>query len=112
MMPDGNEPPVRYFALFDDERGYPEGWRARRITGLVRRTATQPVPTDEALGRDFTWGPTEYLQRYKPGRDEPHVEISTERAERFIKSWRASRAPREAERAGPEANPPIDEAQT
>ncbi|MEV0773102.1 hypothetical protein [Nocardia salmonicida] len=110
-MPDSNEPAVRYFALFEDEWHDREGWRARRITGLVRRTATRPVPTDEAFGRDFTWGPTEYLQRYKPGTDEPHVEISAESAERFIKSWRASRAS-EVERAGPESNPPVDDAQT
>ncbi|MEU4417691.1 hypothetical protein [Nocardia salmonicida] len=110
-MTDSNEPAVRYFALFEDEWCNREGWRARRITGLVRRTATRPVPTDEAFGRDFTWGPTEYLRRYNHGSDESHVEISAESAERFIKSWRASRAS-EAERSGPESNPPIDEAQT
>ncbi len=114
-MPDSNEPAVRYFALIDDERGYPDSSRARRITGLVRRTATRPVPTDEALGRDFKWGPTEYLRRYKPGTDEPHEEISAESAERLIESWRATTASREAERAEracPESNPPIDDAQT
>ncbi|MFF2396953.1 hypothetical protein [Nocardia sp. NPDC058114] len=110
-MPDNNEPAVRYFALIDDERGWPEGWRARRITGLVRRTDTQPLPTDEALGRDFTWGPTEYLQRYRRGIDEPHEEISAESAERFIASWRASRASSEAERTRPASNPPVDDAQ-
>lgn len=89
-MTDGNEPAVRYFALIDDERGYPDGVRARRFTGLVRRIATRPIPTDEALGRDFTWGPTEYLRRYNPGTDEPHEEISAETAERFIASWRSS----------------------
>lgn len=114
-MSDSNEPAVRYYALIDDERGYPDGWRARRITGLVRRTATRPVPTDEALGRDFEWSPTEYLQRYNPGTDEPHEEISAESAERLIESWRASWTSREAERAErarPESNPPIDDAQT
>ncbi|MFD6101507.1 hypothetical protein ACFWFQ_02470 [Nocardia salmonicida] len=110
-MPDSNEPAVRYFALFEDEWCERERWRARRTTGLVRRTDTQPVPTDEALGRDFTWGPTEYLRRYNPGTDEPHVEISAETAERFIKSWRTSRAS-EFESAGPESNPPIDDAHT
>lgn len=91
-MPGSSEPAVRYYALLDDERGYADGVRTRRITGLVRRTATRPVPTDEALGRDFTWGPTDYLRRYRPGTDEPHEEISAESAERFIASWRASGA--------------------
>ena len=114
-MPDTHEPAVHYFALVDDERGYPDGWRARRIIGLVRRTATRPAPTDEALGRDFTWAPTVYLQRYDPGTDAPHEEISAESAERLIESWRASRASSDAEgvdRPCPESNPPIGNAQT
>ncbi|MFI6866230.1 hypothetical protein [Nocardia sp. NPDC050406] len=114
-MPDSNEPAVRYFVLIDDERGYPDGTRARRITGLVRRTDTRPLPTDEALGRDFQWGPTEYLRRYDPGVDEPHEEISAEAAERIIESWRGSGTGQEVERperTRHESNPPIDDSQT
>ncbi|MFD3510287.1 hypothetical protein [Nocardia sp. NPDC058666] len=111
-MPDSHEPAVRYFALIDDERGHPDGQRARRVTGLVRRTATQPAPTDEALGRDFEWGSTEYLQRFTPGTDESHEEICAESAERLIESWRASRASHKTERERPEPNPPTDEAQS
>ncbi|GGK33938.1 hypothetical protein [Nocardia camponoti] len=98
-MPGGNEPAVRYFALIDDERGYLDGVRARRITGLVRRTDTRTVPTDEALGADFTWRPTDYLRRYNPRTDGPHEEISVESAEQFIASWRASSAERATNRS-------------
>ncbi|MEV6360618.1 hypothetical protein [Nocardia asteroides] len=111
-MPARNEPTVHYFALIDDERGYPDGWRARRITGLVRRTATRPTPTDEALGRDFVWRPTDYLHNYRPGTDEPHEEISTETAERLIRSWRASRSNREPDHTNSEPPPPTDDTQT
>ncbi|MEV6361215.1 hypothetical protein [Nocardia asteroides] len=110
-MSDGNDPAVHYFALIDDERGYPDGWRARRITGLVRRTATAPTPTDEALGRDFVWRPTDYLRNHRLGIDEPHEAISAETAERLIQSWRASRSNREPDRTSSEP-PPIDDTQT
>ncbi len=52
-----DEPAVRYFALIKD------GGSAEEATGLVRRVPTTPQPTDEAIGNDLEWHPTDYLER-------------------------------------------------
>ena len=87
-MRESDEPAVRYFALLDDD-GTPED-----ATGLVRRVATVPIPTDEAVGRDLEWHPTDYLERYyKLGTmDRDHVEVTAEFAEALLARWRAGRA--------------------
>ena len=80
-------PVVRYFALIKDG-GTPEA-----ATGLVRRVATHPLPTDEAIGNDLEWHPTEYLERYyRLGTmDREHLEVTAEFAEELLARWRAAR---------------------
>lgn len=76
-------PEVQYFALLRD------GGTAENASGLVRRTYTTPVPTDEAIGRDGLWHPTEYLRLYRLGHnDQAHVEVSAEFAAQLIERWR------------------------
>jgi hypothetical protein len=77
-------PAVQYFALLRD------GGTAETATGLVRRTHTTPVPTDEAVGRDLLWHPTDYLRLYRLGHnDQDHVEVSAQFAAELIERWRA-----------------------
>lgn len=76
-------PAVQYFALLRD------GGTAETASGLVRRTHTTPMPTDEAIGRDLEWHPTEYLRLYRLGHnDQAHVEVSAEFAVQLIEAWR------------------------
>lgn len=81
------EPAVRYFALIRD------GGTAADATGLVRRIDTRPRPTDEAIGNDLEWHPTDYLERYYVlgSMDREHVEITAEDADRLLARWRAAR---------------------
>jgi hypothetical protein len=86
----GQPPKVTYYAKIDDE--FPR----ERPMGLVRRIHTEPLPTDEALGRDLTWHPTEYLHRYWLGHNDiDHVEISKDEADAIIARWRVEFAGRE-----------------
>jgi hypothetical protein len=81
-------PAVQYFALLRD------GGTAENASGLVRRIHTTPVPTDEAVGRDLLWHPTEYLRLYRLGHnDQDHVEVSAEFAAQLIERWRRRSAP-------------------
>ena len=80
-------PQVQYFALLR------EGGTAENASGLVRRIHTAPVPTDEAIGRDLLWHPTEYLRLYRLGHnDQEHVEVSEQFAAQLIERWRAKAA--------------------
>ncbi len=81
-------PAVQYFALLRD------GGTAETASGLVRRIHTKPRPTDEAIGRDLEWHPTEYLYLYWLGHnDREHVEVSAEFAAQLLERWRAKRQP-------------------
>src|SRR5215469_10042476 len=84
------QPTVQYFALIDT------GGSAEAATGLVRRTHTKPMVTDEELRGDFTWHPTDYLQRYYylGSNDQDHVEITEEFAEQLMDRWRRRREER------------------
>lgn len=83
-----DEPAVTYYALIRDNG------TAEEATGLVRRIHTEPFYTDEAIGNDLEWHPTEYLDRYYilGTMDQEHVEISAELAEKLLTRWRARRA--------------------
>jgi hypothetical protein len=83
-----DEPAVRYFALIKD------GGTAEEATGLVRRVPTAPRPTDEAIGNDLEWHPTDYLERYYVlgSMDRENVEISAELAGQLLDRWRAQAA--------------------
>jgi hypothetical protein len=82
-------PEVQYFALLRD------GGTAQDASGLIRRTHTRPIPTDEAIGNDFAWHPTEYLRLYRLGHnDTDHVEITAEAAQALLGRWRATWAAR------------------
>jgi hypothetical protein len=83
-----NQPAVQYFALLRSGGGTPENAK-----GLVRRTHTRPAVTDEALGSDLEWHPTDYLYRYYMlgSTDFNHAEISAEFAERLMERWRGQR---------------------
>ena len=85
---DSETPRVTYYALIRDDG------TADDATGLVRRTHTTPWPTDEAIGNDLYWHPTEYLNRYYllGSTDRDHVEVSAEFAEGLLARWRAERA--------------------
>ncbi|HEY1574422.1 MAG TPA: hypothetical protein VGG05_24005 [Pseudonocardiaceae bacterium] len=85
-----NEPTVQYFALIKD------GGSAEDATGLVRRVHTQPRPTDDAIGNDLDWHPTDYLERYHVlgTMDREHVEITADAANRILARWRAQAAAR------------------
>jgi len=84
-----DEPRVQYFALIKD------GGTAEDATGLVRRTHTHPRPTDEAIGNDLDWHPTEYLRLYWLGHnDRENVEVSAEFAAQLLERWRAKAAAR------------------
>jgi hypothetical protein len=82
-----DEPTVRYFALIKD------GGTAEEATGLVRRVPTTPRPTDEAIGNDLEWHPSDYLERYYTlgSMDRENVEITPEFAEELLARWRAAR---------------------
>lgn len=81
-------PAVQYFALLRD------GGTAETASGLVRRIETKPMPTDEVIGNDLDWHPTEYLHRYWLGHnDQDHVEVSAEFAVQLLERWRATRQP-------------------
>lgn len=87
-------PAVQYFALLRD------GGTAENASGLVRRTHTIPVTTDEVIGRDLLWHPTEYLRLYQLGHnDQDHVEVSAEFAAQLIEGWRAKWAAEDAKRS-------------
>lgn len=84
-------PAVQYFALLRD------GGTAETASGLVRRTHIKPMPTDEVIGNDLGWHPTEYLRLYWLGHnDQDHVEVSAEFAAQLIERWRAKAAARRA----------------
>jgi hypothetical protein len=85
-----DEPAVRYFALIKD------GGSADEATGLVRRVPTTPQPTDEAIGNDLEWHPTDYLERYYVlgSMDRENVEITAEFAEQLLARWRDQAAER------------------
>jgi hypothetical protein len=85
-----DEPAVQYFALIRD------GGTAEEAIGLVRRVHTHPLPTDEVLGNDLEWHPTDYLERYYVlgSMDGDHVEITAELAAQLIDRWRAQAARR------------------
>jgi hypothetical protein len=87
-MHESDESNVRYFALIRD------GGTAEEATGLVRRVPTTPRPTDEAIGNDLEWHPTDYLERYYTlgSMDRENVEITPELAEKLLARWRAARA--------------------
>jgi hypothetical protein len=56
--------------------------------GLVRRTNRPLVPIDEALRRDLSWGPTEFLRRHQLGHNETdYREISAAEAGALIEHW-------------------------
>jgi hypothetical protein len=77
-------PAVQYFALI------PDGGTAEEAIGLVRRTYTQPMSTDEEIQNDLEWHPSEYLRLYRLGHnDQAHVEVSAEFAAQLIERWRA-----------------------
>jgi hypothetical protein len=79
-------PAVQYFALLRD------GGTAETASGLVRRIHTKPGPTDEVIGNDLQWHPTEYLRLYRLGHnDQAHVEVSAEFADQLVERWRAKR---------------------
>lgn len=80
-------PTVQYFALIRD------GGTAENATGLVRRVHTSPRPTDEAIGNDLQWHPSDYLERYYVlgSMDREHVEITEEQATDLLNRWRAAR---------------------
>ncbi len=87
-MRESGEPAVRYFALIQD------GGAADEATGLVRRVPTTPRPTDEAIGDDLEWHPTDYLERYYTlgSMDRENVvEIAPELAEDLVARWRVAR---------------------
>ena len=86
-MQASDEPTVRYFALIKD------GGTAEEATGLVRRVPTTPRPTDEAIGNDLEWHPSDYLERYYTlgSMDRENVEITSEFAEELLARWRAAR---------------------
>jgi hypothetical protein len=85
-----DEPSVQYFALIKD------GGTAEEATGLVRRVHTRPLPTDEAIGNDLDWHPTDYLERYYVlgSMDREHVEITADVAAQLLDRWRAQAAAR------------------
>jgi hypothetical protein len=82
-----DEPAVTYYALIRDNG------TAEDATGLVRRIHTKPFHTDEAVGNDLEWHPTDYLDRYYilGTMDQEHVEVSAEFAEQLMARWRAKR---------------------
>lgn len=85
-----DQPTVRYFALVSD------GGIAAAATGLVRRIQAGPVPTDEELGPDLRWRPSDYLQLYHLGHnDQDHVEVTAEFAAQLVAGWRAKAAARD-----------------
>jgi hypothetical protein len=90
-------PAVQYFALVLDD-GDPEN-----ANGLVRRTHTKPRATDEAIGSDLEWHPTEYLKRYYilGTTDREHVEVSEDFAAALLHRWRDELQEAEAERGEP-----------
>ena len=85
-----DEPAVQYFALITDDG------TAEEAIGLLRRIHTTPLPTDEAIGNDIEWHPTDYLDRYYilGSMDGNHVEVSAEFAARLLERWRAEAAAR------------------
>ena len=86
------EPEAQYFALIRD------GGTAQDASGLIRRTHTRPQPTDEAIGNDLAWHPTEYMRLYHLGHnDNGHVEITADAAAALVERWRAKRAAAERE---------------
>jgi hypothetical protein len=84
-------PAVRYFALIRD------GGTAENATGLVRRVPTTPRPTDEAIGNDLQWHPTDYLERYYVlgSMDRENVEITADEATGLLDRWRAESSARD-----------------
>lgn len=79
---------MQYFALLR------ESGNAETASGLVRRIHTKPRPTDEVIGNDLEWHPTEYLYLYWLGHnDQAHVEVSAEFAAQLIERWRAKWQP-------------------
>jgi hypothetical protein len=76
---------VTYYALIPDDGS------AEDATGLVRRTHTKPRHTDDAIGNDLEWHPTDYLNRYYilGSNDQDHVEVPAEFAEKLLQRWRA-----------------------
>lgn len=89
------EPAVRYFALLGN------GGTAQNATGLVRRTRTRP-PTDEVIGNDLAWHPTEYLRLYHLGHNDiDHAEITADAAAALLERWRIKWAARSSDSTPP-----------
>jgi hypothetical protein len=81
----GNQTPVQFFAIVDIE----DGRLPERPAGLLRRTHTRPVATDQALHKDLQWHPTDYLRLDALGHhDRDLVEITEEQAQAVIADWR------------------------
>jgi len=71
---------VAYYAILSD---------AGAPTGIVRRTHLPHGTQDESFRRDLSWGPTEFLRKYKLGHtDIDYKEISAEEAHSLAESWR------------------------
>ena len=77
------DPKITYYARLGGGRN------KDNPSGLVRRIHASP-PVDEAFGRDLSWHPTEYLQRYYllGSNDIDHEEISSDEAEAILDRWR------------------------
>lgn len=75
------DPKITYHVLFDTDPSDPGG--------IVRRIHFTP-PRDETFGRDLSWHPTEYLQRYymRGTHDIEHEEITPDEAEAILDRWR------------------------
>jgi hypothetical protein len=64
---------------------------------MAERRIRHPVtpcphrPTDEAIGNDLQWHPTDYLERYYVlgSMDRENVEITAAEAEALLERWRA-----------------------
>ena len=85
------DPKITYYARLG-------GGRTRdNPSGLVRRIHVTP-PIDEAFGRDLSWHPTEYLERYymRGTHDIDHVEITPDEAEVILGRWRIKWAQEDA----------------
>jgi hypothetical protein len=114
---------VTYFVRVD------AGDTVERPRSLVRRTATEPLPTDEVYQRDGRWHPTDLLARDDLGDlDEQLVPVSAQQAQavidRWQQAWRAADERRAAasgadtglrlaqvfDRPGPDGRPDADPA--
>lgn len=78
------EPNFTYYALISDV-GKPGGLLRRSHDGLGRK--------GESLRGDFTWQPSEFLERYDLGHnDSDFTEVSADEAASLIEQWRSQEA--------------------